>query len=288
MNQQAGGSSSSGSTGRRGTSSFAARGPRLQGVGTSCVPPGPGAYDATAAPARGRAEASAAFVLPGSVNPLKLCERPAPGPGDYGDASKPRSARGPRLPVNTCNSHQGAGTDGRLHLDEAASSRPGPGHYEVTSSPRASSLPPKGWTIGSSKRRLVPRASDVVADQPFHSLLKTGAEMLSDKVAGVAPGPGDYDPKESEGPRHVSNKGLSCFQAGHSHFPRQWRPTSPGPGDYSQAVPAEAPKALARTSFVSASPRFHDKAEAVPGPTHYSPRTRCLASFHLNLKGSWI
>jgi len=274
--------------GRRGNNAFAARAPRLPRHNS--VAPGPGTYEA-AVPAHRTAAplSSAPFVLPGSVNPLKIHARPSPGPGEYADGSSARSARGPTHARSAFIPQAGASKEGRLEVLDGDKCGPGPGQYD-TASPRASSLPPKGWTIGASMRRLV-QDDSAAAEPPLPSLLKKGADMIADTTRRPSPGPGDYDLQQpSEGARHLSNRGLSSFQAGLSHLPRQWRPPSPGPGAYGAAVNAEPTAvAAAHASFASALPRFQAKAPPAPGPAYYSPRRKGTAqSFHLNLQGKWV
>jgi len=242
-----------------------------------------------------RGGAGPAFILPGSVNPAKFNPQPTPGPADYADNAHAWSARGARHTASARIPQAGINVEGRMQdqVPADASKQPGPGHYvNAANTARSSSLPPCGWTMGPSKRWLVTSAAPEkeLCDQPVHSLLRAGAQVLDSAAPNTEPGPGDYELRGSMGgPTHISNRGTGAFQKGTSHLPRSWRPSLPGPGEYDPNPAEPAPGALARASFASADPRFPDPAPGAPGPAYYSPQLPPTSkSFHLNLAGGWI
>jgi len=282
-----------GSVGCRGSNAFATRAPRLERHRTAGAP-GPGAYSARSS-LQERGGAGPAFILPGSVNPANLNPKPTPGPADYADNAHAVSARGARHTVSARIPRAGINVEGRMQdqLPADASKQPGPGHYATgAGTARASSMPPRGWTIGPSKRWLVTSAAPEkeLCDQPVQSLFRAGAKVLDNVAPNAEPGPGDYELRSSMGgPSHISNRGTGAFQKGTSHLPRSWRPSLPGPGEYDPSPVEPAPGAPARASFASADPRFPDRAPGAPGPAYYSPQMPPASkSFHLNLKGGWI
>jgi len=120
----------------------------------------------------------------------------------------------------------------------------------------------------------------------LQQLARAAAELLADQPQ-TQPGPGEYETGVDMGPRHCSNRGLSCFQEGSSHLPRTWRPTGPGPGDYERPLP-ERPGSSTSVPFASVAPRFPRGAPKAPGPAFYSPRKQSGQSFHLNLQSQWV
>jgi len=267
----------SGSCGCRGHGGFASRVPRLTVLADGQAP-GPGAYDAPEPLAEGvaRGEAqSAAFALPGSVNPNRFYERPTPGAGHYhNDASSGTIlasamsalgvARGPRRGVSIPRETRTAiGKD----------LRPGPADYN-------SDLPPRGapsvlrWRSAPTKHRRLVRGDVAGTANPV-------VEQRSEP-----PGPGDYSVPEgwtARGPRRDGSVASSCFRTGKSHLPRKWREPAPGPGQYDRTA-ASSPVA----GFVAASPRFQEPKSGAPGPAHYDPKVVEASNFHLNLQQKWL
>jgi len=271
------------SVGQRGSGSFASRVPRLRSAGKRAMP-GPGAYNImpgvrsdAATSSTGAELPSAAFALPGTGNPAKWNERPAPGPGEYDHPGKGLVNRGGAVIPRAREESENARASYLALTDQQM---PGPGEYEVRPPSARTAVQPK--KPEASAQKVAPILAQ--ASQLRAAALSFGG--VAEKQSKVSPGPGEYDPL-ADAAGTCSAKGTSSFQTGNSHHPRCFRPVCPGPGDYDWEVPA-VDKTIA--SFAaSPQPRFPRDRALAPGPAYYQPQSpKEKKSFHLNIQKTWL
>eukprot|EP00448_Togula_jolla_P024789 CAMPEP_0170571116 /NCGR_PEP_ID=MMETSP0224-20130122/1486_1 /TAXON_ID=285029 /ORGANISM="Togula jolla, Strain CCCM 725" /LENGTH=358 /DNA_ID=CAMNT_0010893467 /DNA_START=24 /DNA_END=1097 /DNA_ORIENTATION=+ len=258
----------SGYSSRRGCGSFASRAPRRLHSKAQAALPGPGAYEAArpATPKSAREALSAAFKLPGSVNPAKFYPQPSPGPADYTQkhSSGAWSARGPPSQVTA----RIAPAPDVEWLKEVT---PGPGEYDCKAS----------WSKSVARQSLSPgfpgQWAQLAKPMSEAELIRSATSRLLDSestaAVGSVVGPGEYDPQieATRGRTCFGTQGSSSFIKGRSHLPRTQRPSTPGPGQY-DPLPEELQSAAAKSAFVSGSPRLRRAPSEAPGPAYYSPR----------------